>query len=120
MLEAAFATLLPNVDLNGVLNGASYDAPDHNTPGSVAASEAVSLVRVNLRDSTSPAPDEALPKQADGFDWAEETTLSGLSDGMAALSIKPEGTGYLGEGFEIFKGKALADNSIHLKVPLRA
>lgn len=40
---------------------------------------------------------ESLPLDADGFDWAEsEVSVDGLSDGMAALSVKPEGTGYLG------------------------
>jgi transcriptional regulatory protein GAL4 len=43
-----------------------------------------------------PAP-ETLPQQADGFDWAEkEISLGDLTDGMAALSIKPEGAGYFG------------------------
>lgn len=54
-----------------------------------------------MRDSASPGAEESLPLQADGFDWAEETTLSGLSDGMAALSIKPEGTGYLGKPIRV-------------------
>lgn len=58
---------------------------------------AASPVRINHRESASPGPEEALPQQADGFDWVEEITISGLSDGMAALSIMPEGAGYLGE-----------------------
>lgn len=51
---------------------------------------------LNLRDSASPTAEESLPLQADGFDWVEQETLSELSDGMAALAIRPEGTGYLG------------------------
>ncbi|OAL20819.1 hypothetical protein AYO22_08447 [Fonsecaea multimorphosa] len=40
---------------------------------------------------------ESLPDEADGFEWKEDTTeLSGLTDGMAALSVEPTGTGYLG------------------------
>lgn len=40
---------------------------------------------------------ETLPREADGFDWTETAVrLSELSDGMAALSINPEGAGYLG------------------------
>lgn len=49
-------------------------------------------------DSTNQADSEALPSEADGFDWTEnEIDLHTLSDGMAALSIKPEGAGYLGK-----------------------
>lgn len=40
---------------------------------------------------------ETLPREADGFDWTETAVRLGeLSDGMAALSINPEGAGYLG------------------------
>jgi hypothetical protein len=40
---------------------------------------------------------ESLPLEADGFDWTEkETELNDVADGMAALSINPEGAGYLG------------------------
>lgn len=40
---------------------------------------------------------ESLPREADGFDWTENAVrLSEISDGMAALSINPEGAGYLG------------------------
>lgn len=47
-------------------------------------------------DAADAAP-EALPQQADGFDWAEKgLSLGELTDGMAALSIKPEGAGYFG------------------------
>lgn len=49
-----------------------------------------------------PAP-ETLPQQADGFDWAEkEIALGDLTDGMAALSIKPEGAGYFGWFSQVF------------------
>lgn len=52
---------------------------------------------VKHEDDEAEASPEALPQQADGFDWAEkEITLGNLTDGMAALSIKPEGTGYFG------------------------
>lgn len=60
----------------------------------------MSAGRTSLRDSASPGAEETLPQKPDGFDWVEETTFSSLSDGMAALSMKPEGTGYLGECFQ--------------------
>lgn len=49
--------------------------------------------------SLSPAP-ESLPLEADGFDWSESAiSLGEIADGMAALSINPEGAGYLGKYF---------------------
>ncbi|KAH7310325.1 putative fungal-specific transcription factor [Rhexocercosporidium sp. MPI-PUGE-AT-0058] len=98
-LEAAFAELLPDVDLDNLL-GSTSDRPlsrSRRKNSEPLRSEVTGVqARDLLRESASPGAEEALPQQADGFDWAEETTLSGLSDGMAALSIKPEGTGYLG------------------------
>lgn len=109
-LEAAFAQLLPDVDLDELLNTNS-DKP----LGRVCRQDAepvqseVSEIKTRdfVRESASPGAEEALPQQADGFDWAEETTLSGLSDGMAALSIKPEGTGYLGATSSVMPLRAL-------------
>lgn len=47
-------------------------------------------------EATDASPEE-LPQQVDGFDWAEkEISLGDLTDGMAALSVNPEGTGYFG------------------------
>ena len=42
-------------------------------------------------------PNDEVPDEADGFDWIE-VDLQGneLTDGMAALSINPKGTGYFG------------------------
>lgn len=48
-------------------------------------------------DRNNESDSEALPLEADGFDWTENAVnLNELSDGMAALSIRPEGAGYLG------------------------
>lgn len=42
-------------------------------------------------------PPELLPQSSDGFDWVEEEfSVDEISDGMAALSVRPEGAGYLG------------------------
>lgn len=99
-LEAVFSDLHPELDLATLL----YDnldgpliVPHCNASEPLRTEVADVQSRDFVHESASPAAEEALPQQADGFDWAEETTLSGLSDGMAALSIKPEGTGYLGE-----------------------
>lgn len=43
-------------------------------------------------------PNEEVPDEADGFDWIEEELKGNeLTDGMAALSINPQGTGYFGQ-----------------------
>ncbi|KAK9451149.1 fungal-specific transcription factor domain-containing protein [Limtongia smithiae] len=40
---------------------------------------------------------ESVPDEADGFDWVEQDVFNNdLSDGMAALSISPRGSGYFG------------------------
>lgn len=40
---------------------------------------------------------EAVPNNADGFNWQEDNiSVDGLTDGMAALSVEPTGVGYLG------------------------
>ncbi|KAI1340630.1 c6 zinc finger domain-containing protein [Xylariaceae sp. FL0016] len=43
---------------------------------------------------------EAVPDEADGFDWQED--VNELADGMAALSVEPRGTGYLGTTAGVF------------------
>ena len=47
-----------------------------------------------LPKNTQSLISEAVPKEADGFDWQED--VNELADGMAALSVEPQGTGYLG------------------------
>jgi transcriptional regulatory protein GAL4 len=102
-LEAIFAKLLPDLDLNVTLTSLENGSPQSHDPlygaavsGNVEA-ETTSPTLAGARESASPAPEEKLPLQADGFDWFEQETLSELSDGMGALSIQPEGTGYLGK-----------------------
>lgn len=80
---------------------------DHETPPKTASSKSSSRHSTPAKadvDRTEAAP-EALPQHSDGFDWAErEISLGGLTDGMAALSIKPEGSGYFGSYifFQVF------------------
>lgn len=100
-LEAVLAELLPHVDVKVLVDSPRYDSPHANdlgqTPLSANLDVVTSPTQISFRESTSPAAEETLPLQADGFDWAEQETLSELSDGMAALAIRPEGTGYLGK-----------------------
>jgi transcriptional regulatory protein GAL4 len=57
-----------------------------------AASEAIS--HQPRQPGQEPAIPEAVPNEPDGFDWQED--VNDLADGMAALSVEPKGTGYLG------------------------
>ena len=92
-LEALFTELLPEVDIEQALSaGASSShtkvlnrTSDDYVQGDQPPSE---------HDGVFP---EAVPAEPDGFDWREETsTINELADGMAALSVEPVGTGYLG------------------------
>lgn len=95
-LERLFAQLLPDVDLEDALakahlNGPaspvvvqSPTTPDFNSPDALVTSHE------GPRSTFS----EAVPQEVDGFDWQED--FGELADGMAALSVEPKGTGYLG------------------------
>lgn len=58
-------------------------------------------------------PSEEVPDEADGFDWVEEDLIGNdLTDGMAALSINPKGTGYFGLASSSVLLRALRVNSL--------
>lgn len=51
---------------------------------------------------------EAVPSEADGYDWQEEAvSANDLVDGMAALTIDPTGAGYLGSTAGVFFVRSL-------------
>ena len=93
-LESLFAKHLPDVDIDQALQSLTaaelkqevvFEMPVVGTPRTEPDAE--------LQKTLS----ESLPEAADGFEWREETTeVSDLADGMAALSVEPTGTGYLG------------------------
>ncbi|OWP05268.1 hypothetical protein B2J93_8010 [Marssonina coronariae] len=96
--EAAFRDLLPDIDLNTLIElppeESSQENPDRDNFESRQAQQVLYLARDETRESRSSAPEQMLPLQVDGLDCAERT-LTGLSDGATALSIKPWGNGYL-------------------------
>ncbi len=103
-LETAFTSLFPGIDLDTILSSIKSEASAQSSKyGSFSAQKKLHLAQkedqatYNRGGSSSPAP-ESLPQDADGFDWSENAvSLGELSDGMAALSINPEGAGYLGK-----------------------
>lgn len=96
-LESLFADLLPDVDLDEALASTSRD-PAAGSLGTRAEPSVPSAKGAaasqkppeNVEESIS----EAVPDEADGFDWQED--VNELADGMASLSVEPKGTGYLG------------------------
>ncbi|KAL2017231.1 hypothetical protein VTK56DRAFT_2390 [Thermocarpiscus australiensis] len=90
-LERLVAERLPDVDIEEALAslGSPTPTPESRQPPSV---------RIGLTgDRRAETESEAVPSEADGYDWKEETaSVSGLADGMAALTIDPTGSGYLG------------------------
>jgi transcriptional regulatory protein GAL4 len=93
--ETALGRLFPGGDLDATLRSLLQNPEVPRAPSSKSSSRHSTPAK-HEPEPAEPAP-EALPQQADGFDWAEkEITLGDLTDGMAALSIKPEGAGYFG------------------------
>lgn len=93
--ETALGRLFPGGDLDATLRSLLQNPEVPKAPSSKSSSRHSTPAK-HEQERAEPAP-EALPQQADGFDWAEkEITLGDLTDGMAALSIKPEGAGYFG------------------------
>lgn len=95
-LENVFALLLPDVDIESVLSSPSLPQLPMQLSESNAPSAATAQRRTDsaLEDELS----EALPQEADGFEWKEEATEAhNMADGKAALSVEPSGIGYLGE-----------------------
>ena len=97
-LENLFAELLPNVNLDEALSPTS-GAPATGSSASLAepsasSSKAPVSSRKKAPEKTGESISEAVPDEADGFDWQED--VNELADGMASLSVEPKGTGYLG------------------------
>lgn len=81
---------MPDVNIDEALASAAYET----RALSASHASAVSPDRPQLPRQASESISEVVPAQADGFDWQED--VNDLADGMAALSVEPTGTGYLG------------------------
>ncbi|GES65353.1 C6 transcription factor [Aspergillus terreus] len=114
--ETALSRLFPGGDLDATVRSLLHDQ-DGPKPSSSKSSSRHSTPAKADPDRTEPAP-EALPQQADGFDWTEnKITVGDLTDGMAALSIKPEGTGYFGASSSVVPLRALYKHGFDLNFP---
>ncbi|KAL4973728.1 fungal-specific transcription factor domain-containing protein [Aspergillus desertorum] len=116
--ESALGRLFPGGDLDATVRSLLHDQdPLSKERSSSKSSSRHSTPAKTEADRHEPAP-EALPQQADGFDWAENRiTLGDLTDGMAALSIKPEGAGYFGASSSVVPLRALLKHGFDLNIP---
>ncbi|CAK40832.1 lactose regulatory protein lac9 and GAL4-like protein [Aspergillus niger] len=118
--ETALSRLFPGGDLDATVRSLLHDQEGPPKPGSSKSSSRHSTPAKAEPDRAEPAP-EALPQQADGFDWAEnKITVGDLTDGMAALSIKPEGAGYFGASSSVVPLRALLKHGFDLNIPARS
>jgi transcriptional regulatory protein GAL4 len=99
-LEALVSQLVPGVDVDDLLSSPNVPQAIGTTPSVInphTPEAAVSPQGSGRSDAREPALPEAVPINADGFNWQEENvSVDGLTDGMAALSVEPTGVGYLG------------------------
>ncbi|KAJ5162168.1 hypothetical protein N7492_007560 [Penicillium capsulatum] len=118
--ETALSRLFPGGDLDATLRSLLHNQEAPRPPSSKSSSRHSTPAKPDA-ERPEPAAPEALPQQADGFDWAEkELTLGDLTDGMAALSIKPEGAGYFGASSSVVPLRALFDHGFDLNIPVRS
>lgn len=101
-LEKLVAQKLPDVDVDDALASLATASPSTQLAHvkTISFPPAQRPLGVTGLSSSSKDQDahesisEAVPEEADGFDWQEEA--NDLVDGMAALAVEPTGTGYLG------------------------
>ena len=98
-LETAIKALFPGVDIETVVSS-TIRSPEQPLGNTKIASSPSNKLSTSSREASheTETTSESLPQAADGFDWTENAvSLNELADGMAALSVNPEGAGYLGK-----------------------
>lgn len=112
-LEAKCAELLPGIDLEKVTS------PEPTTPGYSTwelpkASQQWKNTPGAREPCAAPTPgctDMIFPQVSTGFEWREHGDLTDqLADGMAFLSVNPEGAGYLGSSANVALLRSLHQN----------
>ncbi|KAK4234591.1 regulatory protein GAL4 [Achaetomium macrosporum] len=89
-LERLVAERLPEVNIDEVLASPRVPTP-------TAETQQPRHVESDATSGHAETESEAVPTEADGYDWKEAAaSVHGLADGMAALKIDPTGSGYLG------------------------
>ncbi|TWU76249.1 lactose regulatory protein lac9 and GAL4-like protein [Metarhizium rileyi] len=107
-LEKLVAQELPDLDVDEALASIATNSPAPAAHANLLSDRRRSIARVGAsskEQSVQESISEAVPEQADGFDWQEEA--NDLVDGMAALAVEPTGTGYLGSTAGVYFLRAL-------------
>ncbi|KAK8078595.1 GAL4-transcription factor [Apiospora saccharicola] len=101
-LEALVAQRLPDLNIDEALASFGTGAASPS-----ASAQSPSVGQTPFAPTHTSGPDdgaakisEAVPDEADGFDWQEDANE--VADGMAALSVEPKGAGYLGSTAGVF------------------
>uniref|UniRef100_A0A093XWE5 Regulatory protein GAL4 n=1 Tax=Talaromyces marneffei PM1 TaxID=1077442 RepID=A0A093XWE5_TALMA len=117
-VETALSKLFPGGDLDNVVSSLLQDQDPHQRKSLSPSVSSKESPRPRPESKHSEPAAEAVPQQADGFDWAErEISLGDLSDGMAALSIRPEGAGYFGASSSVVPLRAITEHGFDLNIP---
>jgi transcriptional regulatory protein GAL4 len=93
-LERLFAQLLPDVNLDEALASRAVQVSTDAPNPAAAGSSPTHSITPSAQDQREGSISEAVPEEADGFDWQED--VDDLADGMASLHVEPKGAGYLG------------------------
>ncbi|OBT39438.1 hypothetical protein VE00_09818 [Pseudogymnoascus sp. WSF 3629] len=105
-LEALLAKLLPDGDVESALSQIpSPSSPDFNTWVTVEPRTKVETTDslADEKEIPSEGPPDDLPILSNGFEWSEQDDdpTNYIADGMAALSVDPQGAGYLGSAANV-------------------
>lgn len=115
--ETALGKLFPGGDLDSIVTSLLQDQEAQPRASLSSSPSARASPRARPESKRSEPTLEAVPQQADGFEWAErEISLSDLADGMAALSIRPEGAGYFGASSSVVPLRALREHGFDLNI----
>jgi transcriptional regulatory protein GAL4 len=97
LFKNAFTVLFPDRDIEVIAKSLLEGGEMVQDSEQILPSPPPPSVEKEPETSSVEPSSETVPQKADGFDWVEkEVSLGDLSDGMAALSVRPEGAGYLG------------------------
>lgn len=116
--ETALSKLFPGGDMDSVVASLLQDQDPHQRNSLSPSASSKESPRPRPESKHAEPTAEAVPQQADGFDWAErEISLGDLADGMAALSIRPEGAGYFGASSSVVPLRAITEHGFDLNIP---
>ncbi|KFZ09424.1 hypothetical protein V502_08758 [Pseudogymnoascus sp. VKM F-4520 (FW-2644)] len=103
-LEALVARLLPDGDVESALFPIPpLSSPDFNTVEPTGGTMEITASLAEEKEMPSEGSPDDLPILSNGFEWSEQDDdpTNYIADGMAALSVDPQGVGYLGSAANV-------------------